>query len=66
MFLPKLTWSGNALADVGVVSRQTGVFEGWMSSMMTAPIVGSLAGNVLTQFRVDLDYPEQKLYLSRP
>ncbi|HEX7941469.1 MAG TPA: hypothetical protein VF488_06665, partial [Gemmatimonadaceae bacterium] len=66
MFLPKLTWNGNALADVGVVSRQTGVFEEWMRSMMTAPIVGSLAGNVLTQFRVDLDYPEQKLYLSRP
>jgi hypothetical protein len=64
MFLPKITWNGNALADVGVVSQQTGVFEEWMSSMMTAPTVGSLAGNVLTQFRVDLDYPEQKLYLS--
>jgi predicted aspartyl protease len=66
MFLPALTWNGNALAGVGVVSQRTGVFEGWMSPMMTAPVVGSLAGNVLTQFRVDLDYPEQKLYLSRP
>jgi predicted aspartyl protease len=66
MILPKLTWDGHALGDVGVVSQQAGVFEKWMSSMMTAPIVGSLAGNVLTRFRVDLDYPEQKLYLSGP
>lgn len=66
MFIPRVTWGGHALADVGVVSQQTGVFEKWMSSMMTAPIVGSLAGNVLEAFRVDLDYPNQTLYLSRP
>jgi hypothetical protein len=49
---------------VGVTSQREGVFEHWMSSLMTAPIVGSLAGNVLGQLRVELDYPEQKLYLS--
>lgn len=65
MIVPKLTWGGHALVDVGVVSQQAGVFEKWMSSMMSAPIVGSLAGNVLKQFRVDLDYPNQKLYLTR-
>ena len=66
MFLPKIVWGGNALVDVGVVSQATGAFEDWMSSMMTAPIIGSLAGNVLKNFRVELDYPEQKLYLSKP
>lgn len=49
-----------------MVSQQAGVFEKWMSSMMTAPIVASLAGNVLEKFRGDLDYPNQKLYLSQP
>ena len=66
LYIPAGSWGGHALASFGVVSQQTGVFEKWMSSMMTAPIVGALAGNVLTQFRVDLDYPNQKLYLSRP
>jgi len=37
-----------------------------MSGMMSAPIVGSLAGNVLERFRVELDYPNQTLYLSTP
>ena len=47
-----------------MTSRREGVFEKYMSSMMTAPIIGSLAGNVLSHFRVELDYPDQKLYLS--
>lgn len=66
MFVAHGMWGGQPLVDFGVVSRQAGVFEKWMSSMMTAPIVGSLAGNVLKRFRVDLDYPNQKLYLSVP
>ena len=35
-----------------------------MRPVMTAPIIGSLGGNVLSHFRVELDYPDQKLYLS--
>jgi predicted aspartyl protease len=64
MILPRVEWGGHALTDVGTVAQQTGVFEEWIGSMMAAPIVGALAGNVLTRFRVDLDYPEQQLYLS--
>ena len=64
MFVPRATWHGHEPIDLGVVSQQTGVFENWMSSMMTAPTVGSLAGNVLKRFRVDLDYPDQKLQLT--
>jgi len=62
----KLQWGDATLAEVGVTSQPEGTFEKWMSSMMAAPIVGSLAGNVLKQFRVDLDYPNQTLYLARP
>lgn len=66
MFLPRVTWGTSSLTEVGVTSQREGAFEKWMSSMMSKPIVGSLAGNVLKQFRVELDYPNQKLYLSRP
>ena len=49
-----------------ISSQDTGTFEEMISSSMTAPVVGSLAGNVLKRFRVDLDYPNQKLYLTGP
>ena len=64
MFVPRATWGAKPLTDVGVTSQPEGGFEEWMSSMMTAPVIGSLAGNVLSHFRVELDYPDQKLYLS--
>ena len=65
MIIPKAQWAGNTLVNVGMTSQQTGVFEKWMSAMTQGPVVGSLAGNVLTQFRVELDYPSQQLYLSK-
>jgi predicted aspartyl protease len=65
MFLPKVAWAQQALADVGVTSQGSGTFETYMSRMMAKPIVGSLAGNVLKAFRVDLDYGNQTLYVSR-
>jgi hypothetical protein len=64
MFVPAATWAGRALTNVGVTSQREGTFEKWMSSMMTAPIVGSLAGNVLTRYRIELDYPNQTLYIA--
>lgn len=35
-----------------------------MSRMMTDPIVGALGSNVLKDFRIELDYANQVLYLS--
>jgi hypothetical protein len=61
--LPGGTWGRQHLAPFGMVSQSEGVFEKYMSRMMTAPIVGSLAGNVLKHFRVELDYPNHTLYL---
>ena len=59
-------WGANQLSEFGIVSQREGTFERRMSRMMSAPMVGSLAGNVLKRFRVELDYPNAKLYLSGP
>ena len=66
MFIPRGRWGTIQLTEFGIVSQRQGTFESYMSRMMTAPIVGALAGNVLKRFRVDLDYPNSKLYLSGP
>lgn len=66
MIVPSVRWGTQQLQELGVVSQSEGTFEKWMSSMMAKPIVGSLAGNVLKRFRVELDYPNEKLYLSAP
>ena len=66
MFVPAARWGTHPLTELGVVSQREGTFERYMSSMMAAPIVGSLAGNVLKGFRVELDYANEKLYLSKP
>lgn len=66
MFIPSGRWGPNQLKEFVVVSQSEGTFERVMSRRMTAPIIGSLAGNVLKRFRVELDYPNAKLYLSAP
>jgi hypothetical protein len=65
MFLPEARWAAYEIKSMGVVSQREGTFERFMSNMMAAPIVGSLAGNVLKSFRVELDFAHEKLYLSR-
>jgi predicted aspartyl protease len=37
----------------------------YMSSMMTAPIAGAIGGNILKQFRVEIDYANGLVYLER-
>jgi len=65
MYVPQAMWGTAELSRFGVTSQQAGVFEKWISSMTAEPVVGSLAGNVLKHFRVDMDYPNERLYLSR-
>ena len=65
MLVPRAMWGSQQLKDLGIVSQRAGTFERYMSGMMTAPIIGSLAGNVLKNFRVELDYAHQTLYLSK-
>lgn len=54
-----------SLKDVAAVSRPEGTFEKYMSPMMTAPIIGALAGNVLRDFRVEIDYKNGFTWLER-
>lgn len=66
MFVPNARWGTHTLRELGVTSQREGTFERYMSSMMKEAIVGALAGNVLKNFRVELDYKNEKLYVSAP
>lgn len=63
--LPSLQWGPFDLHAVGIVSRPPGTFETYMSPMMTGPIVGSVAGNILRAFRVEIDYTHGITYLEK-
>lgn len=63
--IPEMQWGTFRLHGVGVVSRPGGTFEKYMSQMMPAPIVGSIAGNVLCAFRVQIDYAHGVTYLEK-
>lgn len=63
--LPEMQWGTFDVRGVGVVSRSPGTFEKWMSGMMAAPIVGSIAGNVLRAFRIEIDYRHGVTYLEK-
>ena len=67
--IPAARWGPWDMAPLDVVSRASGTFENWMSSMMSAPIVGALAGNALRNFTLRLDYRGGLLhgrYTARP
>ena len=63
--VPEMPWGDFDLHGVGVVSRPVGTFEKYMSGMMSAPIVGSIAGNVLRAFRIEIDYAHGVTYLEK-
>lgn len=63
--LPRMQWGPIELRNVGAVSRRPGIFETYMTRMMSAPIVGAIAGNVLKAFRVDIDYPNGAVYIEK-
>lgn len=65
MFVPGAQWGSCKIDEFGLVSQHEGTFERYMSGMMAAPIIGSLGGNVLKYFRVELDYAHETLYLSQ-
>lgn len=59
--IPSAKWGPFEITPFDVVSRAAGTFETFMSPMMSAPIAGSLAGNVLRNFALRLDYPNSML-----
>lgn len=61
--IPDLKLGSFAIANAAAVSRPEGTFEKRMSNIMPAPIIGSIAGNVLRDFRVEIDYQNGAVYL---
>lgn len=60
------SWAGLDLDPVALAAQRQGVFETYISRMMTAPVVGALGSNVFMDFRLELDYRNETLYVSRP
>lgn len=65
MRIPEMRLGDFTIDGAGAVSRPVGTYEKSMSNMMTAPIVGALGGNVLRQFRVEIDYAAGVTYFER-
>lgn len=63
--VPELQWRDYHLRNVGVVSRPGGMFEDTFSQWMTKPIVGALAGNVLREFKLEIDYGVSQVSIER-
>jgi hypothetical protein len=61
----QVEWGDFEIGPVTMASQPEGTFEQWISRMMTDPVVGALGSNVFKDFRLELDYLTQMLYLSR-
>jgi hypothetical protein len=60
--IPALQLGSFTVVHVAAASRPDQTYSA-TSYETPAPIVGALGGNVLSQFRVEIDYPEQLLFL---
>jgi len=63
--IPEMRLADFVIRGAGAVSRPDGTYEKRMSGVMTAPILGALGGNVLSQFRVEIDYAAGVTYFER-
>lgn len=62
--VPHATLGPVTLTNVGFVTRPAGVFEEYLSALTDGPVVGALAGNVLRQLRVAVDYAGTRVGVS--
>jgi len=62
--VPSLQFGAFRLTQIAMVSRSDDIYSP-TSYETPGPIIGALGGNVLSQFRVEIDYPEQLLFLER-
>lgn len=60
--VPVLQIAGFRVNETAMVSRPNETYSA-ASNETPAPIVGAVGGNVLAQFRVEIDYPEQIVFL---
>lgn len=65
--VPHLSLGPFQLQDVWMVARQRGGnYEAFSERMLTGPALGALGGNILKQFRVEIDYGSGVTYLQPP
>lgn len=60
--IPALRLANYDLQGLAAVSRPKGTFETYMSKMMAAPIIGAIGGNLLSAFRIEIDYANGATY----
>jgi predicted aspartyl protease len=53
------------LGSFGTVSRPDRIYSVWMKGILGNSISGSIGGNVLSAFKVLVDFPEGKIFVSR-
>ncbi len=63
--IPELQLANFQLPGIAAISRPKGTFESYMSKMMTAPIKGAIGGNLLSAFRIEIDYANGVTYLEK-
>jgi predicted aspartyl protease len=63
--VPQMLLGPLQLRAIGMVARRKGIFEDRISPAMTGPIAGAIAGNVLRNYRVQIDYAEGATYLEK-
>jgi hypothetical protein len=62
--VPELEWGTFRLRNILVASRPNETYS--LTNFETPePIIGAVGGNVLSAFRVEIDYPERKTYLEK-
>lgn len=59
--IPSARLGGVEIRNMWVVTRPVGTYEQYMSGLMTAPILGALAGNVLQHTRLEIHYRSQEV-----
>lgn len=63
--VPELRWGRLTFDGAAFVERAAGTFEEWLSQMTATPVVGALGGNVLRELRIDIDYPAERVAITR-
>jgi predicted aspartyl protease len=63
--IPALQLANIQMQGIAAVSRPKGTFENYMSKMMAAPIIGAIGGNLLSAFRIEIDYANGATYLEK-
>ena len=64
--VPSVEIGGYRTGPAWFTLRPDANFAHFMSSYMDSPVVGSIGGETLKNFRVAIDYPNQRAYFERP